>query len=58
MAKGKKAVVSDDRARVGISLNDAEHQRLAEAAAKEQRTIAGLARVLVLRGLEELENEK
>lgn len=57
MAKGKKQVVSDDRARVGISLNDAEHQRLAEAAAKEQRTIAGLARVLVLRGLEELEKK-
>lgn len=51
MGKAKKEV--DDRSRVGISLTEEEYELLKSAAEKEQRTIAGLAKLLVMKGLAE-----
>jgi hypothetical protein len=50
MAKKKEV---DDRSRVAISLSEEEHELLKKLAEKEQRSVAGLAKLLVMKAVAE-----
>lgn len=50
MGKSKK---TDERRRLNISLSDEEKEALEAQAAKEMRTVSGMAKVYILKGLAE-----
>ena len=52
MGKAQK-VTTDERRRLNISLNDDEKEALEAQAAKEMRTVSGMAKVYILKGLAE-----